>query len=110
MSEGLTKSVPESYTAPRPVGPNIVNNPLITARNDWQFEVQPFTPEHPDIEAPFKLIRINGRSPFKGRVYRLWRNSKNPALCFPVPEDKPVEHGLPELWFKIAADGTLQGI
>jgi hypothetical protein len=92
------------------VGPNIVNNSQITTRNGWQFEAQPFTPEHPDIEAPFKLVRINGRAPFKGRVYRLWRNSKNPSFCFPVPEDKPVEHGLPKLWFRISPDGALQAM
>jgi len=92
------------------VAPNIVNNPQITTRNGWQFEAQPFTAEHPDIEAPFKLVRINGRAPFKGRVYRLWRNSKNPSFCFPVPEDKPVEHGLPELWFRISPDGALQAM
>ena len=88
----------------------MVNNAQITTRNGWQFEAQPFTPEHPDIEAPFKLVRINGRAPFKGRVYRLWRNSKNPSSCFPVPEDKPVEHGLPELWFRISPDGALQAM
>ena len=86
----------------------MVNNAQITTSNGWQFEAQPFTPEHPDIEAPFKLVRINGRAPFKGRVYRLWRNSKNPSFCFPGPEDKPVEHGLPELWFRISPDGALQ--
>ena len=88
----------------------MVNNAQITTRNGWQFEAQPFTPEHPDFEAPFKLVRINGRAPFKGRVYRLWRNSKNPSFCFPVPEDKPVEHGLPELWFRISPDGALQAM
>lgn len=88
----------------------MVNNAQITTRNGWQFEAQPFTPEHPDIEAPFKLVRINGRAPFKGRVYRLWRNSKNPSFCFPVPEDKPVEHGIPELWFRISPDGALQAM
>ena len=92
------------------MAPNIVNNPQITTRNGWQFEAQPFTPEHPDIEAPFKLVRINGRAPFKGRVYRLWRNSKNPSFCFPVPEDKRVEHGLPELWFRISPDRALQAM
>jgi hypothetical protein len=83
-----------------------MSNPIIRAKNGWEFEVQAIHDNAPDMEAPFRLVRVNGRPPFKGRAYRLIKNQRNPALCFPIPEGNVMAESVLDLWFTVTPLGV----
>jgi hypothetical protein len=80
----------------------------LRAPNGWEFEVQKITSalDVSEMEAPFRLVRINGRPPFKGRAYRLVKNSHDASLCFIIPEQG--DERTPDLWFRVEANGEVR--
>jgi len=55
----------------------MMNGFHITATHGCEFEAQPVQDYDPEIEAPFRLVRANGRPPFRGRACRLFQNKPN---------------------------------
>ena len=90
--------------------PIVAGPQRITARNGWEFEVQGLTEGFEKEEAPFRLVRTNGRPPFRGRAYRLLRNKPQPELCFPIPEGSFMAERPLNIWFKINPQGQLQAV
>jgi hypothetical protein len=77
----------------------------IKAANGWEFEVQPIQ-DNSEMEVPFRLVRANGRPPYNGQAFRLFRNKPNPEMCFPVPEKGFASKAIAKLWFRVTEQGV----
>lgn len=80
---------------------------IIHPKNGWAFEVHPINPStepsfNPANEAPFRLIRSNGKGKQKRKEFHLIRNRRNPNLCFLIAKENPFDSKSSlSLWFKV---------
>lgn len=81
----------------------------LTFRNGWQCDVHPLTEGVSESEAPYRLVRTNGRGKHAGKTFRPIRNHLRPNQCFLVAEINPFSSmGSLDLWVTIQPDGTLK--
>lgn len=79
-------------------------------RNGWMFTVQPLVTGQfdPELEAPFRLVRANGKGQHREKAYRLMRNRRNPQLCFLIAEDNPFSSmSSLNIWFQVDDQGLV---